>query len=323
MFALTYNSGTDNRFPQLYMAACWYQECKCSRDSLAKRPIGVLQHALVRQRKSEVWVFLSCKACYHRGRGEQGWADNFSGGDSASRGRRDRRTVVGASKREACYTDKAEAMPFFSAFTALICAGILFPDFPMTRAAEVWDNSGRWGSTWGGEMRKTVQKHRNTEKNKTRWKKQQKTKWMRGAPGERWWSGCGNRQKKWSVVSVSLKRLYLESVWDLKDATKEDLERERERTEQSGCSFRCVSVLKVAVFTTPWKDLIWPTSSLQWCSKLHSSSDVHMFALTRRASLTHNFKTLTCSCVIKVYKYDQLCGSLHICEESMLKHPSI
>lgn len=45
----------------------------------------------------------------------------------ASHRRRDRRTVVGASKREACYTDKAEAMPSFSAFTARICPGVLFP----------------------------------------------------------------------------------------------------------------------------------------------------------------------------------------------------
>lgn len=46
----------------------------------------------------------------------------------ASRGRKDRRTVVGASKREACLTDKAQAMPFFSAFTAVIRPGILPQD---------------------------------------------------------------------------------------------------------------------------------------------------------------------------------------------------
>lgn len=86
----------------------------------------------------EVWVFLRCSAVKpviivgEEGRDELIIFRRWLGG-----GRKHRRTVVGASKREACYTDKAEAMAFFSAFTALIYLCILLRDFPTTDAAEV------------------------------------------------------------------------------------------------------------------------------------------------------------------------------------------
>lgn len=98
----------------------------------------------------------------------------------------------------------------------------------------------------------------------------------------------------------------------------------------SCCSFRCV--------WTCWRSLRSPhpgrtsfhlwTYSLQWCSKPHSSSNVHLSALTRVASHTHNFETWTCSCVsahtvlpvvwLFTHNVKNLCESIHLFKLSSL-----
>lgn len=259
-------------------------------DSLAKRPIGVLQRALVRRRKSQRfgcfspsqrWSLLSS---WERRGGEGGMSWSFSGGDSASRGRRDRRRVVGASKREACYTDKAEAMPFVSAFTALICPCILFPDLPATHGEEVWDNSGRWGSTRGG---KRERRSKNTGKDKTRWK--EKT-----TKDKRWMCLQCLRRETDGVAGVGIGRrrgllwLYLERVCDWKDATKEDW--------AVCCHAAAAGVCEGA------EGRCTPHPGRTSSDPLLLFSGAQSCTVPRTCTCLlwqHSFKTLTCSCVWK------------------------